>query len=281
MDALSALPFARVELLPGAQRVLDLHAAELPQKDDLCAAFCATVALRSIGVRDATGRELEQDDIAIRAGSSVFSGDHTGSLPPQERGRRDYILEIPVTDDEPRSGTSATGLARAIEDVAEGQLRVVPAAGKWSREGLSALLRAVSSLDHPCPIVANVATQFFWHSRPPLQSLLRYLEDGDSDVGPPAEWSVGHFVLVLGSVAGKQGELGMVADTYQLLGVCGVHLQPLERVALALRRPGLTEGGILLLCDAGDAGQVERALVEVGLAPRLWDNGSVDILAAA
>jgi Family of unknown function (DUF6885) len=281
MTAPATLPFARVELLPGARRLVELHAAELPQKDDLCGAFCATVALRAIGVRDAGGRELEQDDLAVRAGSAVFSGDHAASLPPREGGRRDYALDIPVIDDEPRSGTSAAGLARAIEAFARRRLRVVPATGEWSRDRLSALLGVVRSLESPCPIVANVATTFFWDSRAPLSTLLRYLDDGDPDAGPPSEWCVGHFVLVVGTVEGKQGSLAIVADTYGSLGASGVHLQPLERVALALRRPGLAEGGILLLCDAADAGQVERAVTQAGLSSRLWDNGSVDMLAAA
>src|SRR5262249_20781856 len=103
---------ARLELLPGAARLAELHAAEIPQKDDLCGAFCATLALRAAEVRSASGAEVSQDDVAIRAGSTLFTGDHGGSLPPGETGRRDYVLDIPRADDEPTSGTAATGVAR-------------------------------------------------------------------------------------------------------------------------------------------------------------------------
>jgi hypothetical protein len=188
------------------------------------------------------------------------------------------VLKIPVIADERRSGTSAAGLARAIEALAGEPLRLLPAVGEWTRQRLAELLEVVRSLDHPCPIIANVATQFFWGSRPPVATLLRYLDEGDSELGPTAEWSVGHFVLLVGTIDGRQGSLAIIADTYSSLGVAGVHLQPLERLARALCRPGLTEGGILLLCDAADAGRLSRAISEAGLEARLWDNGSLDIV---
>src|SRR5262245_11249628 len=115
---------ARLELFPGAARLAELHAAEVPQKDDLCGRCCPALALRSAEVRTASGGEISQDDVAIRAGTTLFTGDHGGSLPSGETGRRDYVLDIPRIDDEPSSGTAATGVARAIEDLAGERLNV-------------------------------------------------------------------------------------------------------------------------------------------------------------
>jgi hypothetical protein len=271
---------SRVELLPGAARLAELHASELPQKDDLCGAFCASLALRAAGVRGEAGEELAQDEVALRAGTALFAGDHGGSRPPRARGRRDYVLDLPLTEDEPTSGTAAGGLARAIEELAGGALRAVAAAGEWNAERLAAALEAAGSVDGPCAVLANVATRFFWGSRPPLAALLRYLDDGDAESGPAADWDVGHFVLLLGVVEGRRGRLAIVADTYRSLGADGVHLQPIERVALALLRPGMTDGGLLVVVSAGEADALEARLAAAGLAPRLWDNGSADVRAA-
>jgi hypothetical protein len=270
---------ARLELFPGAALLAELHAAEIPQKDDLCGAFCGALALRAANVRTSSDAEVTQDDVAILAGTTRFTGDHGSSLPPGESGRRDYVLDIPRVDDELTSGTAATGVARAIEDLAGSRLSVVGAAGDWSADGLAALFATTTALNEPFAVLANVGTRFFWGGRPPLVSLLRYLDDGDADRGPGADWDVGHFVLVLGVVTGRRGRLAIVADTYRSLGNDGVHLQPLERLALALERPGMTEGGLLFVVMPGQAEKVESAIAATGLDARLWDNGSIDAYA--
>jgi uncharacterized protein DUF6885 len=270
---------ARLDLLPGVARLAELHAAEIPQKDDLCGAFCAALALRAAGVRTVSESEVTQDKVAIRAGTTLFTGEHGGSLPPGETGRRDYLLDIPRVDDEPSSGTAATGVARAIEDLAGNRLTVVGAAGDWTADCLAALLDAVTAFTEPCAVLANVATRFLWGSRAPLVSLLRYLDDGDADRGPDADWDVGHFVLLLGVIAGRRGRLAIVADTYRSLGADGVHLQPLERLALALERPEMTEGGLLFVVAPGQAETIEASIAAAGLGARLWDNGSLDAYA--
>jgi len=267
---------ARLELLPGAARLAELHAAEIPQKDDLCGAFCGALALRAAAVRTASGCEVTQDEVAIRAATTLFTGDHEGSLPPGETGRRDYVLDITRVDDEPSSGSAATGVARAIEELAGGELSVIGAAGDWTTDGLAALLEPAKTFAEPCAVLANIGTRFLWGSRPPLVSLVNYLEDGDADQGPDADWDVGHFVLLLGLLTGRRGRLAVVADTYRSLGANGVHMQPLERLALALGRPGMTEGGLLFVVPPGQAATVEGSIQAAGLDARLWDNGSLD-----
>jgi len=111
-------------LLPSAARLAELHAAEIPQKDELCGCFATLLALRAAGV------EVEdQDAVALAAGSVLApqDSDHTSVLPFDERGRRDYRLQLPTVDDPELSGTAAGGLARAVSELSGGAQVVGPA----------------------------------------------------------------------------------------------------------------------------------------------------------
>ena len=71
-------------LTRGADRLLELHAAELPQKDELCGCFWATLALRLNGEGP-----VEQDDVALLAGSVITSHGSVHVLPRgQARAQR-------------------------------------------------------------------------------------------------------------------------------------------------------------------------------------------------
>ncbi len=122
----------------------------------------------------------------------------------------------------------------------------------------------------------NVGTRFFWGSRPTVAELLRYLETGDDATGPAPDWSVGHFVGCLGTLHGARGTLAIITDTYETLGLRGVHLQPIERVAAALRREGMTPGGALLMLPGARRDAVASTLRRAGLELGVWDNGSID-----
>ena len=74
-------------------------------------------------------------------------------------------------------------------------------------------------------LIANLATHHLWGSHPSVSQLFSYLLDGTQE-GPQPDWRVGHFVLVVGRVAGPAGSLYAIADTYPALGDRGVHLQP-------------------------------------------------------
>ena len=126
-------PFGAVRLVPEPPALSALHAEEMPQKDQLCGAFWGTLALA------AAGHRADQDEVALRAGTSLATGDPSEWLPPGASPRTDYRLAIPVAEDEPSSGTSATGVARAVEELSEGALAVVPVAG---------FIRSFTSLGH-------------------------------------------------------------------------------------------------------------------------------------
>jgi hypothetical protein len=268
-----AIELPSAQLLPGAARLAELHAAELPQKDELCGSFCTFLALRAAGVD-----VLDQDAVAEAAGGVLAPEgyDHAAELPAGEPGRRDYRLRLPVTDDPAVSGVSAAGLVRAVEELSGGSRRAIPVAGPWDGHSVSELL-AVAAAEQEAAVVLNMATGVLWGSHPPVSTLLRYLEDGDDSAGPPPDWHVGHFTGCLGAIRGAQGTLVIVADTYPSLGWNAVYLQPAERVAAALRRDHLpTDGGVLLIVPTERAGDLSAALEAAGLTIATWDNGSPD-----
>ena len=122
--------------------------------------------------------------------------------------------------------------------------------------------------------MANLATRQLWGAHPRTDQLLGYLFDGELE-GPAADWDVGHFACVIGRVQGPAGILYGVADTYPSLGGGGLHLQPQERLALALQRPDMPPGGLIVIAFAEEAPAVRAGATALGLTEALWDNGTV------
>jgi hypothetical protein len=197
-----------------------------------------------------------------------------GALPSGESGRRDYRLSLPVIEDPALSGTTAAGLCRALEELSGGQLAAIPYSGVWSASAVGGLFEVLAGLRCPVTLVANLATGQLWGALPRTDQLLGYLFDGEQ-AGPAADWDVGHFACVIGRVRGPTGILYGVADTYPSLGGRGLHLQPQERLALALERPEMAPGGLIVIASAEEAPAVRAAAAATGLNEALWDNGTV------
>jgi hypothetical protein len=260
-------------LLPGARDLLASHARELPQRDDLCGAFCGALALSAAGIDVRDDEPFDQDAVALAAGSIVSGMREPGTLPHGEPGRRDYRLSIPTIDDHDVSGTTAAGLRDAIARLSDGALEAIPYSGPWSTETLAGLFELTAALEHPVTLVANLATRHLWGSHPSIGQLLAYLYDGDCD-GPPSDWDVGHFACVFGRVRGPRGSLYAVADTYPALGRNGIHMQPQEQLATALERRDAPAGGMFAVAVAHDADAVRDGAAAVGLDEGIWDNGT-------
>jgi hypothetical protein len=269
-------------LLPGARELLEAHARELPQRDDLCGAFCGALALRAGGIATAPdgGEPIDQDTVARAAGSVVGMHTDPAILPFDEPGRRDYRLALPCVADSSVSGTTAAGLAGAVQELAGGRLVAIPFGGPWTAETLDGLFDLSAALERPVTLLANLHTRHLWGSHPRADQLLAYLLDGDP-AGPQPDWDVGHFVCIVARVSGPGGSLYGVVDTYPSLGVGGVHVQPRERLAAAIERRDMPAGGVLVVIDAEDAPAVRAGAAALGLLEGIWDNGTVTIPEAA
>ncbi|HMD52305.1 MAG TPA: hypothetical protein VKG62_06265 [Solirubrobacteraceae bacterium] len=260
-------------LLPGGRELLEVHARELPQRDDLCGAFCGALALRAAGIDGLAGGPADQDAVALAAGSIVSGAREAGTLPHGEVGRRDYRLSLPQVEDSAMSGTTAAGVIVAVEGLSDGRLAAIPLAGPWTAAALDSVFDLAAGLPHEVTLVANLATRHLWGSRPSAEQLLAYLLDGECS-GPPPDWDVGHFACVVGRVRGPAGRLYALADTYPSLGTRGVHLQPGERLAAAIDRPDMPAGGVIVVVAADDRPAVRAGAAEAGLEERVWDNGT-------
>jgi hypothetical protein len=263
-----------INLLPGARELLSIHARELPQRDDLCGAFCGALALGAAGVLERDGEPVDQDAVALAAGSVVGNVREQGVLPHGEGGRRDYRLSIPAIADSDLSGTTAAGLREAIEDLSDGVLAAIPYAGPWTAQTLDGLFDLAATLEHPAALIANFATRHLWGAGARVEQLLAYLLDGALD-GPPPDWDVGHFACVVGRALGPGGSLYAIADTYPVLGNHGVHMQPREALATALERRDMPAGGMIVAVFAEDVATVRAGASALGLREGMWDNGTV------
>jgi hypothetical protein len=262
-------------LLPGARALLDRHARELPQRDDLCGAFCGALALNAAGLEQTpAGEPLDQDAVALAAGSIVSLARDPDTLPMGETGRRDYRLAIPTIEDPDISGTTAAGVAEAIPELSAGAVQALTYAGPWTATTLRGFFDAALRLERPVTLVANLATHHLWGGRPTPAQMLAYLYDGALD-GPPPDWDVGHFACIVARTGGPSGRLYAVADTYPALGDHGVHLQPEELLAAAIARPDKPAGGVIAAVAPADAAALRAAAAALGLEERLWDNGTI------
>ena len=256
-------------ILAGPPGFAALHESAMPQKDQLCGAFWGALIL------SAHGYAAGQEEVALRAGTVLAEGDPAGWLPPGASPRADYEENIPVAADESSAGTSATGVARSIEDLSGGTLAVVPVAGPWNADTVVSLVEVSAATAPGCVLIANLRTGHLWGSRPPARLLLDHLL-GRTVSPPPPDWDCGHFLSIAGCVGGRGGALVIIRDTYPQLGWDGYHLQPAAAVAAALERSDGYEGGVLCACEAPAAEALAGRLGEAGFWLRHWDNGSPD-----
>ncbi len=258
-----------VGIFPGPPDFALLHERAMPQKDQLCGAFWGALTL------SAAGHAASQEEVALRAGTTLAEGDPAGWLPPGASPRTDYEATIPVATDEASAGTSATGVAQSIEELSRGALAVVPVAGPWSAEAVVSLVEIAVATVPECALIANLRTGRLWGSRPPARLLLDHLL-GRPVEAPPPDWDCGHFLTIAACVGGPDGALVVLRDTYPQLGWAGYHLQPAAAVAAALERGDGKEGGVLCVCGAPAAEALAGRLGEAGFGLRHWDNGTPD-----
>jgi hypothetical protein len=257
------------QIVSGPHRFTLLYEQAIPQKDQLCGPFWGSLVLT------ATGHSRDQDEVALRAGTTLAKGDPTQWLPPGATPRIDYSLSLPVAPDEPSSGTSATGLARSVEELSENTLRIIPVAGPWRGDMVVELVGIAAAEAPECTLVANLRTGCLWGSRPPAGLLLDYLL-GQPVEPPIADWDCGHFLAIVATLSGPGNTLLILRDTYPELGWGGYHLQPPHAVAAALERGDGHEGGVLCICEASAAKAFAGKLEEAGFELRHWDNGTPD-----
>jgi hypothetical protein len=240
------------------------------QKDNLCGPFWAARVLNERGYSSWDGKVIDEDLIAVRAGT-VLPEPHAGSdVPPGAVSQTHYLYELPVGPVE-QSGTSAERLAQAIETVSSGQLRCVSLRGAWNAERVGRLVDEACDLG--ARLIANIRTGRLWGSRTSTEILLAELAGLPAE-GPPADWDVGHFVELEMLIRGPKGSLVVVHDSYPSLGWDGRYLQPPRALAAALLRGDGREGGVLAVVTETREESVTALAARIGLKTGVWDNGT-------
>jgi hypothetical protein len=240
------------------------------QKDNLCGPFWAARVLNELGFTVWGGEAVDEDLIAMRAGTVLPVAHDGADVPPGAAGYTAYRHALPTAPVE-QSGTSATGLIAAIEAASGGELRCVPLRGAWDIERVEQLLDEAREIG--ARLIANVRTGRLWGSRPRVDVLLDELEGKPVDA-PAAEWDVGHFVELEMLIRGPLGSLVIVHDSYPTLGWDGRHLQPPRVVAASLLRGDGREGGVLAVVRASRVDAMRALAARIGLEIRVWDNGT-------
>jgi hypothetical protein len=240
--------------------------AAIQQRDNLCGPFQAARLLREAGIERWGDEEIDQDLVAVRAGTLLPDVAPAESVPPGAESLLGYAHDLPLVPAE-RAGTGAEELAHAIEEAAQGALRAVPLRARWTAERVARIASFAPELG--ARLIANLRTGLLWGTRPPVESLLAEL-GGEEVEGPAPEWDVGHFVELAALIRGFAGSLVVVRDSYPTLGWDGVHLQPPRAVAAALNRDDGREGGVLCVLPAEAARKVEG----LGFKIDFWDNGT-------
>jgi hypothetical protein len=237
---------------------------ERQQKDHLCGPFHGARVLRDRGVAEFDGELLDQDLVALHAGTTLPSG-AVKEVPAGAASLSDYHFELPGADPD-QAGTSAPGLAAAIEKLSGGLLVCLPLKGQWSATSVQGLM------DLDARLLANLRAGRLWGSRPPQEAVLAALDGVAVADPPPPDWDVGHFVELVTLLRGRRGSLVLVRDSYPSLGWGGLHVQPPAVVAAALMRGDGREGGVLAVVEAGADDAVTGRASELGLKIEMWAN---------
>jgi hypothetical protein len=258
-----------ISLLPGIDRITKEHKLAGQQPDNLCGPYWAAILLRAYGFSSITAEQVAQ-----LAGSVLPIGDPATWLPEGASSRQDYCITLPHTSDLSNAGTSAQGLIAAADALSNHTYQLVPLQTDWTADRLEAVLNLCQS--HPAwsaiPL-CNIRTAPLWGSGLAVSEAIAYLE-GQTIEPPSADWNVGHFLALAGTVTGKSQSLILTCDTYPRFGWQGYHLQPATALARALNRDDGYGGGILLFVASSDRLEVEQQAKEKGFAIEAWDNGS-------
>lgn len=252
-DPGTASVWTRLQRCTGADAVLAVQSAGLPQPDQLCGPFAARAALHAVMAADDVPSLAE---LALAAGTRLWPTDDPTSRPPgvppqpwraEERGG-----DLPVAGAAADAGTDAAGLAMGVIRATGGTVAVVPVRratpGPWPVTDLVSLLAAVAATPYPIGVVANVATG-------PLDEVA---------------WDVGHFVVLWG-LDPETGAVA-VADSYEELtgqgAPPGCRLVHPDDLAAALgQEPGR---GLLMLTGSEHAALLAERAVEHGMVLETW-----------
>jgi Family of unknown function (DUF6885) len=292
-------PTERLVLVDQAEAMGQAFDSLGPQRPATCGAYVLSYLFPALGMREHDGHDLASEDylahlaaVVVEAdeiptsneiGRRVASGELTETEALLRHGREWYRYPVRASDDPISTGTSPTGVARAIDLGSGERLVSLPVAARL-QDGTVQLTSArwEALLDR---LAANVV-EWRWHAIFNYESdqLLRP-DDPAYRPGnlrrpdcvariPRDDWGVGHFVGLAGLWKMEDAWWLLLFDTYKERGFDGYQPQPAELMRRGLVREDGRGGGLLLVLPRDHAQAATRAIRSVGLTPRIWSNGS-------
>ncbi len=300
--------FAR--LFPG-ERLVPVDRAEAmaavfdtlgPQRPATCGAYVLSYLFPALGFREHAGHDLRDEDylahlsavtvevhevpLSEAIGRRVAAGELTEAEALERHGRQWYRYPVRSSADPVESGTSPTGVARAVALGSDGGLVALPIAARLELgEVQLSDVRWAALLE----LLAARAEAWQWHAifNYELDQLLRPTDPSYGadvlrlpDVAtriPRDDWGVGHFVGLVGLWQMQGGAWWLLlCDTYKERGFDGYQPQPAELMRRGLVRTDGRGGGLLLVVPADRSASIANAIAALGLELRMWSNGSPD-----
>jgi hypothetical protein len=294
-------PSAEVAYVSDWPAIAALFDTLADQRPATCGAYAARYLLGPLGYRTSDGVDTTREDyLAYLAGTVIEASE----VPSVERTRREvgaeglsdaqaierfprtwYGWPLRSSGDDAVTGTSPTGMARAIAEGSGGALVTLPLPARAvDRDVLFTEARFDALLDL---IEAHLVD---WRVHPIANLEVDQLLDATSDAYEPAalvgrdplsaipreRWGVGHFVGVgaLWRAAGRRWVL--LLDTYKARGFDGYVPMPAESLRRAVVREDGRDGGLLLVIDRGALEGAREEVERLGLEIRMWGNGSLE-----
>lgn len=197
-----------------------------------------------------------------------------------------YRYPVRSSSDPARSGTSPSGVARAIAVGTGSALATVPVPGRasdgrpqLSPERWDALLDLIEGhfTDWSIHAIFNYESDQLLKPEAPEYRSGALLRPDAIDAIPRDDWGVGHFAGLAGMWRRPWGERWIVLfDTYKERGFDGYQPQPAELMRRALVREDGRGGGLLLVLPRAHINDGLAAVASLGLESRMWDNASPD-----
>jgi hypothetical protein len=196
-----------------------------------------------------------------------------------------YRFPVTASSDPAVTGTSVTGVARAVAFATHGDLVSLPVAARRADGSVqltpdrwTALLDRLRRAAHDWRWhgILNYQTDLLLRPDDPAYTVENLRTPDPERRIPLDDWGVGHF----GGLAGlwRAGGTGpwwlALLDSYKQRGFAGYQPQPAELVRQGLARTDGREGGLLVIVPRTVLGAAAEAIGALGLELRTWDNGS-------
>lgn len=271
------------------------------QRPATCGAYGLAYLFPALGFRSRDGHDLNAEDYLAHLAAVVVEADEIGLSEAvgrrvaagelseedalREYGRIWYRFPVRSSADPVESGTSPTGVMRAVALGSSGQLTSLPIAARLddgtvqlTDERWSALLDALAANTEAWRwhAILNYETDRLLKPDAPTYSADRLRTWRPGSRLPLDDWGVGHFVGLAGlwRRAADGAWWLLLFDTYKERGFDGYEAQPASLMRDGLVRDDGRGGGLILIVPRETLTAISTAVTRLGLVPTSWSNGS-------